>query len=73
MSVKVSSKYQVVIPEKVRHALDLRPGTEVDVIAKGGIAYLVPVRSISVVAESTKSYLAESDVKSVRDKRNRKL
>lgn len=49
MSVKVSSKYQVVIPESVREALKLRPGTQVDVIAKGGIAYLVPVRSISVV------------------------
>jgi AbrB family looped-hinge helix DNA binding protein len=46
MSVKVSQKFQVVIPEAVRSQLDLRAGTLVDVIAKGDIAYIVPVRSV---------------------------
>ena len=73
MSVKVSSKYQVVIPEAVRQALDLKPGTEVDVIAKGGIAYIVPVKSLNVIKESVRSYLSHSDSKTVRDKKDRKL
>lgn len=55
MSVKVSSKYQVVMPEQVRKALELRPGVEVDVIAKGGVVYIIPVKPISKVAEMTVS------------------
>jgi AbrB family looped-hinge helix DNA binding protein len=73
MSVKVSSKYQVVIPEKVRQALDLKPGADVDVIAKGGIAYIVPVKTWSKLSESVRPYLTDEDVKTVRDKRDRKL
>ena len=73
MSVKVSSKYQVVIPENVRQVLDLKPGTEVDVIAKGGVAYIVPVRSLVKVSERVQSYLTSEDRHSVRDKRDRKL
>ncbi len=73
MSVKVSSKYQVVIPEAVRSALGLKPGTEVDVIAKGGVAYIVPVHSLQKVAEQVRPYLSVQDVKSVRDKKDRKL
>jgi len=73
MSVKISSKYQVVIPENVREELKIRPGMEVDVIAKGGIAYIVPIHSLSQVSESVKDYLVEGDVKSLRDKKDRKL
>lgn len=43
MTVKVSPKYQVVIPEDVRNALGIKAGSKVEVVAKGGIAYLVPV------------------------------
>ncbi|HLG20915.1 MAG TPA: AbrB/MazE/SpoVT family DNA-binding domain-containing protein [Bdellovibrionota bacterium] len=49
MTVKVSPKYQVVIPEAVRNILGLRPGAKVEVIAKGGVAYLVPVSSLKDV------------------------
>ncbi len=73
MSVKVSSKYQVVIPERVREALNLKAGTEVDVIAKGGVAYIVPVQSMAKVAESVRPYLKSEDVKSVREKKDRKI
>ena len=73
MSVKVSSKYQVVIPEKVREALNLKAGTEVDVIAKGGIAYIVPVRSLEKMVQSVSPYLRADDVKTVRDKKDRKV
>lgn len=73
MSVKVSSKYQVVIPEAVRRALDLKAGTEVDVIAKGGVAYIVPVRTLGRVAERMKGLLTSEDVRTVRDKKDRKI
>jgi len=73
MSVKVSSKYQVVIPTEVRQALDLKPGTEVDVIAKGGIAYIVPVRAVGKLSESIKHYMTSEESKSVREKKDRKV
>ena len=73
MSVKVSSKYQVVIPNKVRQALDLKPGTEVDVIAKGGVAYIVPIRPLTKVSESVRQYLKSDDSVNVREKKDRKV
>ncbi|MCB0341246.1 MAG: AbrB/MazE/SpoVT family DNA-binding domain-containing protein [Pseudobdellovibrionaceae bacterium] len=70
MAVKVSSKYQVVIPEKVRTLLGLQPGTQVDVIAKGGIAYIVPVPDIEDLKENLEGKLS---TKNVRDKKDRKF
>lgn len=73
MSVKVSSKYQVVIPEAVRSALGLKPGTEVDVIAKGGVAYIVPVRPVQIISEQVRPYLKSEDGRTAREKKDRKL
>ncbi len=39
----VSSKYQVVIPKRVRERIGLKPGQKLMVIEKGGIISLVPV------------------------------
>ncbi|MEK2646880.1 AbrB/MazE/SpoVT family DNA-binding domain-containing protein [Bdellovibrio sp. BCCA] len=72
MSVKVSSKYQVVIPEEVREALNIQPGLEVDVIAKGGIAYIVPVKQLSVLRDTVKKY-GKVNTKDLRDKKDRKI
>lgn len=72
MSVKVSSKYQVVIPEEVRESLNIQPGLEVDVIAKGGIAYIVPVKQISVLRDKIKKY-EKADTKNIREKKDRKI
>ncbi|MEO5969880.1 MAG: AbrB/MazE/SpoVT family DNA-binding domain-containing protein [Bdellovibrionia bacterium] len=68
MTVKISSKYQVVIPEEARKSLDLRPGTSVDVIVKGGIAFLVPVKPLSEIRKNLKGKLSSTDVKSLREK-----
>lgn len=73
MSVKLSSKYQVVIPEEVRNSLGLKPGMEIDVLVKGGIAYLVPVRSLTEVRERLSPYLSPSDAKNFREKKDRKV
>ncbi len=45
--VKLSSKYQIVIPEDVREALGLRPGQAMQVWALDGHAVAVPVRPLS--------------------------
>lgn len=45
-AVKISSKYQVVIPLKVRKALGLKPGQKMQVIAYGDRIELIPERNI---------------------------
>ena len=45
--VKISPKYQVVIPKTVREALDLKPGQMVQVIAHGDRIEMIPDRPIS--------------------------
>ncbi|MFQ5946662.1 MAG: AbrB/MazE/SpoVT family DNA-binding domain-containing protein [Anaerolineae bacterium] len=44
--VTVSPKYQVVIPQKVRESLGIKPGQKVQVIQYGGRIELIPVKSI---------------------------
>jgi AbrB family looped-hinge helix DNA binding protein len=44
--VKVSPKYQVVIPKEVREQLQLKPGVELNVYVLDGIIRLSPPRSI---------------------------
>jgi AbrB family looped-hinge helix DNA binding protein len=45
--VKLSSKYQIVIPEDVRDALELEPGQSMEVMAYDGIVIAVPARPLS--------------------------
>lgn len=66
--VKISPKYQVVIPEEVRQALGFKPGMLVDVIAKGNIAYIVPRTSIEDLQKKLKGKI---DSKELRDKKDR--
>ena len=44
--VKLSSKYQIVIPEDVRGKLDLKPGQAFEVWAQEGQVVAVPVRPL---------------------------
>jgi AbrB family looped-hinge helix DNA binding protein len=68
-TVTVSSKYQIVIPEKVRHERRIRPGDKLAVIVKHGVVHLVPVRPF---AES-KGMLrgVKADLGDVRDHQDR--
>lgn len=68
MSVKISSKYQVVIPEKARKQLDLKPGTEVDVIVKGKIAYIVPVPTLKSLQKDLKEKISYEKVREKKDR-----
>lgn len=49
MLVKVSSKGQLVIPEAIRKALGLDPGTQVDIQLDGRRIVIEPVGSVSPV------------------------
>lgn len=46
-TVKVSPKYQVVIPKEIRVSLKLRPGQKMKVIEYDGRIELIPDRNIS--------------------------
>ena len=73
MTVKVSAKYQVVIPEDVRRSLDIKPGMRVSVIAKGGVAYLVPVQPLKDVQRKLARRFKPSDLAGLREKKDRAL
>ena len=45
-TVKVSTKYQVVIPKAVRESAGIRPGQEVAVLRYGGRIELIPLRPV---------------------------
>jgi AbrB family looped-hinge helix DNA binding protein len=44
--VKVSPKYQVVIPKGIREALSIRPGQEVAVLRYKGRVELIPMKPV---------------------------
>lgn len=70
MTVTVSDKFQVVIPKEIREAVALTKGTQVAVLAKGGIVYIVPVKPISKLRGLAKPSLSPSGL---RDKKDRNL
>ena len=46
-TAKVSSKYQIVIPRRLRRQLDLRPGQKLRLVFFDGELRLIPVRPIA--------------------------
>jgi AbrB family looped-hinge helix DNA binding protein len=45
-ATKVSTKYQIVIPKKVREKLKLKPGQQFQVVTYGNRIELIPVQDI---------------------------
>ncbi|MBI2646756.1 MAG: AbrB/MazE/SpoVT family DNA-binding domain-containing protein [Deltaproteobacteria bacterium] len=64
----MSSKYQVVIPLLVRKLLGLQAGTEVDVIVKGNVAYIVPILPMEALQ---RKFAGKLNFKGLRDKKDR--
>jgi AbrB family looped-hinge helix DNA binding protein len=62
-TVKVSKKYQVVIPEKIRKEAGIKPGDKMIAISKHKILHYVPVRTI----RHTKGITPGLDTKDLRD------
>ena len=73
MSVKISPKYQVGIPEEVRRSLDLRPGMQMEVIALGTVAYMVPIRPIDEVRARIRGKFSREELRNFREKKDRKI
>ena len=46
-AVKISPKYQVVIPKKLRESLNLSPGQKVQMVAFEDRIEMIPVKKIS--------------------------
>ena len=46
-AVKISPKYQVVIPKKLRESLNLSPGQKVQMVAYEDRIEMIPVRKLS--------------------------
>jgi AbrB family looped-hinge helix DNA binding protein len=46
-AVKISPKFQVVIPKRFREALKLSPGQKLQVVAYGNRIEMIPLRKIS--------------------------
>ena len=66
-TVKLSTKYQLVVPRSVRDRLGLRPGMRLTVLDKGGVVFLVPERPMRAyrgLAKGTKA-------RGLRDKKDR--
>ena len=61
--VKISSKFQVVIPKAVRDSLGLRAGQRLQVVAYGDRITLVPVREIGEM----RGFLAGMDTRFERE------
>ncbi len=61
--VRISPKYQIVIPKSVRVALDLAPGQHVEMIAHGDRIEVIPVRSL----RSMRGFLKGIDSRVVRE------
>ena len=46
-TIRISPEYQVVIPRKVREAMNLKPGTRLQVLQFADRIELIPLRSAS--------------------------
>lgn len=62
-TIKISPKYQVVIPRNVREAMDLKPGTRLQVVQFDDRIELIPLRS----ARSLRGSLPGLDTRVPRD------
>ena len=67
MTVTVSSKYQVVIPEEIRRATGIRAGQKVDMIKYGDHIAVVPVPD----PKSMRGFLKGARLSGYRDKKDR--
>lgn len=67
VTVKISSKFQVVIPEEVRKKANIKPGQKVVVIEKDGIISIIPQRNM----KDLKGSMKELSTEGIRDEGDR--
>lgn len=62
-TVTISPKFQVVIPQKIREAMGLRPGEKAKMVAFRNRIEIIPMREV----RSLRGYLKGIDTSFVRD------
>lgn len=60
----ISSKYQLVIPKKIREAIDLRPGERLGFVLHGRSLHIVPIADLALLH----GLLAGADPAGIRDR-----
>jgi AbrB family looped-hinge helix DNA binding protein len=66
-TVKVSSKYQIVIPQDVRERIELKPGQDVVIIEKDGIIHVIPLKPM----KEMRGFAKGIDTTNLRDEEDR--
>jgi len=66
-TVKVSPKFQVVIPKDIRENLNIKPGKKLVVIEKEGVIHLIPVGNI----RSLRGFARDVTTEGLRDESER--
>ncbi|MBS3053461.1 MAG: AbrB/MazE/SpoVT family DNA-binding domain-containing protein [Candidatus Aenigmarchaeota archaeon] len=66
-TVKVSPKFQVVIPQEIRKDLKLKPGEKLVIMEKGGTIHLIPVGKI----KELRGFIKTVSTKALRDENER--
>jgi AbrB family looped-hinge helix DNA binding protein len=66
-TVKVSPKYQIVIPQDVRERIELKPGQEVVIIEKDGVIHVIPQKPI----KEMRGFIKGIDTSQLRDEEDR--
>lgn len=62
-AVRVSPKFQVVIPKKIRESMRLKSGQQMQVIEYGNRVELIPTRSV----KSMRGFLGKIDISFTRE------
>jgi AbrB family looped-hinge helix DNA binding protein len=66
-TVKVSAKYQIVIPQDVRERIELTPGQQVVIIEKDGVIHVIPQKPI----KEMRGFIKGIDTSQLRDEEDR--
>ena len=66
-TVRVSRKYQIVIPKKIREEFGIRPGQQIDVLYYNGTISLIPIQPM----ESMRGFLKGMSSDVPRDEEDR--
>jgi AbrB family looped-hinge helix DNA binding protein len=65
--VKLSSKFQIVIPAEIREKMDLKAGEEIVMIETAGVIHLVPQKPI----KQMRGFVKGGDTQNIREEEER--
>lgn len=64
----ISSKYQILVPKKIREQLHIKPGQQFIFVTKGDCIELIPKKEI----KELRGILAGANTNDIRDRKDRK-